>query len=156
MNFKESVWWLYMMGFGDKKRSYQEVTDLFKDRFKNGPTVWKTKLYNTVHCFEETGSVKDSAGRGVMKIGDKRWHIPECFAVICWRPASIRKVSAQNEVSIGSVFNILKLILHLHIYHSFNIHLAHKLIRWTMFTVVSNFAMQLCKHYIQFLILSTV
>lgn len=115
---------LIMKGYGDRKRSYQEVTDLFNVRFQNRPPISKSTVYTTVHRFDETRSVKGRAGRGRPKSvtnDDMSLNVLQSFVED--PHSSIRKVAAQNDISIGSVCNVLKR----NNYYPYKMHLTHEL-----------------------------
>ncbi|KAG8241804.1 hypothetical protein J6590_078656 [Homalodisca vitripennis] len=55
---------LIMRGYGDLKRSYQTVADLFHERFPNRPPISKNGVVTTVRRFEENATVKDLRRNG--------------------------------------------------------------------------------------------
>lgn len=62
----ERITILMMQGFGDRIRSYQEVTNLFNNTYIDRP-VSKSFVYRTVDRFERTGSIKDEPRSGRLK-----------------------------------------------------------------------------------------
>lgn len=64
----ERIHILVMRGCGDKMRSYEEVPNLFNNKFPTRDPISKSTVHRTVLRFERTGLVTDEQRSGRPKI----------------------------------------------------------------------------------------
>jgi transposase len=105
----ERITILMMRGYGDRTRTYDEVTHLFNDTYPNRPPIQKSTVLRTVQRFTESGSVKDRPRPGRPKSATNEEMALETLQCFVENPhTSIRKSAQYVGVSIGSIHKILK------------------------------------------------
>lgn len=123
---RERITILMMRGYGDKKRSFQEVQNLFNIEFPERiEPISRMTVKKTLDRFNETGSVKDrpKSGRPVTATNEEiQLNVALSIEEDCH--TSTRKLHQQHDVSVGSIHYILKKKLK---FHPFKINLVHKL-----------------------------
>lgn len=108
LNEKERITMLMMRGYGDRKRSYSEVANLFNDTFPNHSPVHKATVQKTVKRFEETGGVKDRyrTGRPKTVMNDnKTLDVMQSFVED--PHTSSRRAAQVHDVSHSSILRVL-------------------------------------------------
>lgn len=106
---RERNYLLMMRGYGDKQRSFQETCDLFNATFNDRNPISKSTVVRTIGRVIETGSVKDRPRSGRPRtVFDDDSSIIILQSFVENPHASIRQISAENEVSISGVHNLLK------------------------------------------------
>lgn len=98
-----------MRGYGDRKRTYDEVAHLFNDTYPNRNPITKTAVWRIVKLFEEVGSIKNRPKTGRPKTAtndEKSLDVMQSFVENPF--TSIRKTALEHDVSVGSVCNIIK------------------------------------------------
>lgn len=120
----ERITVLMMRGYGDRIRSYNEVTHLFNDSFPGRNPITRSAVEKTIKRFEETGSVKNRPRSGRPKSATTDERCLEVLQSIVENPhASTTSLSTQFEISQSSVCKIL----HQHKFKPYKIHLVHEL-----------------------------
>jgi len=106
---RERITLLMMRGYGDRVRSYQEVTNLFNETFPNRNSISKSTVQKTVKRFEETGSVKDCPRTGRPKDAtNEEKNLDVLLSVVENPHSSIRRLKQAHDISTFSVHKILK------------------------------------------------
>lgn len=120
----ERVTVLMMRGYGDRLRSYSEVTELFNNEFPNRINpISRGTVARIVQRFTETHSVKNRprSGRPVTVDEDKKLDVMQSFVE---NPhLSMRGAALEHSISHTSV----KTILHTNKYKPFKVHLVQEL-----------------------------
>jgi hypothetical protein len=115
---------LIMRGYGDLKRSYQAVADLFNERFPNRPPISKNGVVTTIHRFEEHGTVKDLPRSGRPKTATNEDVATDVLVTVMEEPHStLRNLGTEYNISSYSVWKILNS----NKYHPYKIHLVQEL-----------------------------
>ncbi|KAL7286606.1 hypothetical protein TKK_0019105 [Trichogramma kaykai] len=94
-----------MRGWGDKKRSYSNVVQLFNVTFREaGPNISKATVSKTIRRFERTGSIKNHyhVGRPVSVTNEER-SLDVMLSFIENPHQSTRQASLQHEMDPKSV-----------------------------------------------------
>jgi len=106
---KEKTDILSMVGYGDRKRTQQEVCDLFNQRYPNRVAITQSCVSKLVKKYNETGTVKDRRRSGRPKAatgGDVGLNV---LIDLQDNPKqSLRQLSLNHHVSFQSVLNLLK------------------------------------------------
>lgn len=107
---RERISLLIMRGWGDLRRSLNDVVALFNQSFREGMTpISKSTVSRTVSRFEQTGSVKDRlrSGRPSTATNDEKSLevLQSCYED---RETSIRNIAQELDISVGSVHTVLK------------------------------------------------
>ncbi|XP_018315540.1 uncharacterized protein [Mycetomoellerius zeteki] len=133
-----------MRGWGDRRRSYAHVTELFNQTFKNEDNdISKSAVIRTVQRFEETGFVKDRNRQDRPAIAtnpDKRLNVLQSF--IEDPRNSIRKVAQQHDIDPMSIHKILNKEK----FHPYKIHLAQELYK-AIFELTGNINQHYCRYW---------
>lgn len=122
---RERMTILMMRGYGDKKRSYQEVADLFNDENPNRLIpVSKSTIFRTVNRCVQTGSLEDAPRSGRPQTATNEENSLDVLLTIEENAnTSSRRVSQQIGISQGSIIKIL----HLHHFHPYKMKLVQEL-----------------------------
>lgn len=109
---RERVSLLMMRGWGDRRRTYDEVVQVFNDTFRVGLTgISKSTVSKTINRFEETGTNKDRQKSGRPKTETSEEQQVEVAQLFVEDPhSSVRKASQQLQISQTSIFRNLKII----------------------------------------------
>uniref|UniRef100_A0ABD2VUW7 DUF4817 domain-containing protein n=1 Tax=Trichogramma kaykai TaxID=54128 RepID=A0ABD2VUW7_9HYME len=102
---RERISLLMMRGWGDKKRSYSNVVQLFNVTFREaGPNISKATVSKTIRRFERTGSIKNHyhVGRPVSVTNEER-SLDVMLSFIENPHQSTRQASLQHEMDPKSV-----------------------------------------------------
>lgn len=125
INERDRIIILMMSGWGEVKRSYNAVRNLFNETFRVGQEpISKSSVERTVRRFEETGCVKDRDRSGRPKTarnGDKSLDVLLSFVED--PHLSTRKAAQVHEVNTASIRSILKTFK----FHPYKIRLVHDL-----------------------------
>lgn len=122
---QERISLLMMRGWGDRKRSYNEVRQLFNETFRDENTnISKSTVQRTIKRFEETGSVKNCTitGRPVSVTTPEK-SLDVALSFVENPHLSIRRAAQQQDIAQKSVQNILKQIK----FHPYKIYLVQEL-----------------------------
>lgn len=109
LNEQERITLLMMLGYGDRRRTFQEACNLFNTTFPNRENISKSTVHRVFHNFERSGNVKDlpKSGRTKSSTTEDR-SLDILFAVQEEPNTSVPKLALQNNISKRSVRRILK------------------------------------------------
>lgn len=122
---RERVMVLIMRGWGDLQRSYNTVTQLFNEHFRDdNNAISKSTVVRTIQRFENSGSVKNLPRSGRPKTATNEEKAVNVLQSFVENPhVSINRVAQEHEICHGSVHNILKV----NKYHPYKVHLTQEL-----------------------------
>lgn len=99
---------LIFRGYGNKTRTYQEVCDLFNDRYPNKP-IKKSTVHRTCRRYQETGSIKSLSKTGRPKTATNDEVQLHVLLQIEENPkVSTNQLATNAEICQKSVRTILK------------------------------------------------
>lgn len=109
LNDNERITLLMMIGFGERRRSLQEASDLFNDTFPERNPISKSTACRILHNFEHTGNVKNLPKTGRPKTATNDDRALDVLLAIQEEPkTSIPKLSLETGNSERSVRRILR------------------------------------------------
>lgn len=115
---------LMMRGYGDRIRTYEEVSNLFNDVYPDRPPINKSVVRHTVIRFLETGSVKNRERSGRPKSATTEEKSIDSLLCVVENPhISLRKAAQYVGISTSSAHRIF----HANKYHPFKIQLHQEL-----------------------------
>lgn len=106
---KQRIEILIFLGHGDRKRTYEQVCEIFNERYQDRNPISKTTVCRVVKHFEQTGNVKNSPKSGrpsTTTCGDKALDI--LLSIEENPKQSTRKLADEFDVSKQSVGNLLR------------------------------------------------
>lgn len=98
-----------MVGYGNRRRTQQEVCELFNQTHPNRPTITQSCVSKLVNKFNETGSVKDRPRSGRPKIAAGGEKALDILIDVHDNPnRSLRQIALDHNVSHQSVKKVFK------------------------------------------------
>lgn len=121
----ERISLLIMRGWGDRQRSYTEVTNLFNRTFRNGGTpLSKSTVSKTINRYHTTGSVQDLPKTGRPRTATNEESSLNVLLSFVENPhESTRHAAQQHGIDQKSVLKILKN----NRFHAFKVKLVQEL-----------------------------
>lgn len=123
---RERITILMMVGYGNNRRSYENVRVLFNQQFRVGQTgISKNAVKTTVNRFNNNGTVKNlpKSGRPVEATNAEN-QLNVALSIQENPHNSIRKIQQEHGLSYGTTQRILKRHLK---FHPYKVKLVHKL-----------------------------
>lgn len=106
---QERITLLMMIGYGDRRRSFQEATDLFNQSFPVRDPISKSTANRIFHNFEHTGTVKNLPKTGRPKTATNDEKSLDVLLALQEEPqTSVPKLALAHENSEKSIRRILK------------------------------------------------
>lgn len=122
---RERIEILMMIGYGDRKRTFDEVRYLFNNKYPERPPIAKSTVCKILQKFNETGEVKDAPRSGRSRTATNNEKSLEILLDIQENPKTSTFQLAQNHnISRSSV----QTILHKQKYHPYKIQLVQELL----------------------------
>ena len=120
---RERIQILMMVGYGDRKRTQQEVCDLFNELNPN-KTLTQSTVSKIVKKYDDTGSVKNKAKSGRPKSATNNENALNLLLHVQEDPhVSTRQLARDYNVSQASVCNLMKSVK----WHPYKIQLLQEL-----------------------------
>jgi len=124
MTESERIEILMMIGYGDRKRTHQEVCNLFNDTHPDKNPISKSTVTRTLQRYRETGGVKDRIKTGRPRTATSEDNALSILLDVIEQPkASLRQIAAAHNISRRSVETVLKRDS----YHPYKVHLVQQL-----------------------------
>lgn len=115
---------LMMLGYGDRRRSLQDVCNLFNDTHPNRNPISKSVVGKTLRRFEQTGSVKDLPRSGRPRTAKSDDNKLDILLAVSEDPhLSTNQLAANFNISQSSIVSFLKSEK----YKPYKVHLVHEL-----------------------------
>lgn len=106
---KERIEILMMIGYGDRRRSYAEVCNLFNATYPNRNPINKSTVCKTLRRFNHTGSVKNLGKSGRPKTVTNDENALNLMLDVVNNPkTSLTQLAANHDMCKQSAFKILK------------------------------------------------
>jgi len=124
LNERNRIVILMMIGYGDRRRSYAQVANLFNENHPDRIPISKSTVLKTFQRFQETGSVKDREKVGrLSSVTNEDDSLNVMLNVTETPTTSIRQLALNHNMSRGSITKIMKR----ENYRQFKIHLLQEL-----------------------------